>query len=116
MLESSGRPFHHYHAQDAKGRDAQDDPYQVCYHGFLALVPPRIRYRVSPGRLLRGDLLETDKNRLLRCNSATVIIVPRSAGVSAPGIPTAFIKAAIAAQGKSLAYKDSLAFPTRKST
>ena len=62
------------------------------------------------------NLPETDKNALLRRNSATVIIVPRSAGVSAPGIPTAFIKAAIAAQGKSLAYKDSLAFPTRKST
>jgi len=43
--------------------------------------------------------------------AATVIIVPRSAGVSAPGLPSSIIAQLIAASGKSLAYRDSIVFP-----
>lgn len=46
--------------------------------------------------------------------AATVIIVPRSAGVSAPGLPSSIIAQLIAASGKSLAYRDSIVFPARE--
>lgn len=46
--------------------------------------------------------------------SATVIIVPRSAGASAPGIPEALLIRLIEGTGKSLRYRDSLAFDARE--
>lgn len=37
--------------------------------------------------------------------------MPRSARLSAPGIPEAVLKSLVASTGKSIAYKDSLVYP-----
>lgn len=44
-------------------------------------------------------------------DSGTIIIVPRSAGASSPTLPQSVIIKLIKASGKSVRYRDSLAFP-----
>lgn len=45
--------------------------------------------------------------------SASVIIVPRSAGASSPRLPESVVIQLIKASGKSVRYRDSLAFDAR---
>lgn len=105
---SIGRSFHSHHLQAAPRRNAEIYPRQGSAHGLHGLFPPCFGHCVSLSLSHTCDKRETADFSLF---SATAVIVPRRAGLYAPGIPEATLQSLVATTGKSLAYKDQLVFP-----
>lgn len=106
------------HVEMVQDGNPTNDPDPRGIDGRHGDAPPRQRHHVRHPLALALPHAASSTCRLtciLSLVSATVIIVPRSAGATSPTLAEPVILKLIIASGKSIKYRDSLAFDSRTS-